>query len=155
MIKLVFSSKRNIGSYIIRLFTWSSWSHVSYLDDEGFITEAIGFEGVRRVPLSEVVKDYNKFAIVEFKNCSYKQKQEFEQYLFSQIGKGYDYLAVIGIGLKKKWQDKSRWECSELIGDTLKKAQINIFRPEESLKITPQQLWQQYPDGSTNFIRNN
>lgn len=153
VIKLVFSSKRNIGSYLIRLFTWSSWSHVSYLDDLGFVYESVGIHGVRRVPFVDVIPAYNKYVIVEYKKCSDIQKNQFVNYLASQVGKGYDYLAVLAIALKKKWHDKSRWECSELINSAFERAGLPLFRSEEAIKITPQQLWQRYPDGPTYYVR--
>lgn len=149
VIKLVFSAKRTLGSYLIRLATWSSWSHVSYLDDNDYVTESIGAHGVRRVTLNEALEDCHKFAIVSFRNCDRIQKEMFEGYLRSQLGKKYDFLALFGIALNRKWQDDDKWICSELIAYALKSVGISLFRSDEMIKITQQDLWELQADGST------
>jgi uncharacterized protein YycO len=59
----------------------------------------------------------------------------------SQVGKPYDLWGVLGLGIKRQWQDDGAWWCSELIPWAAKQAGTDLFRPEALRRITPEHLW--------------
>jgi len=59
----------------------------------------------------------------------------------SQIGKPYDLWGVLGLGLKRQWQDDDAWWCSELITWAAKQGGTDLFRPDALRRITPEHLW--------------
>ena len=59
----------------------------------------------------------------------------------SQIGKPYDWLGVLGIGLHRDWQEPDRWFCSEMAAWAFQQAGRPLFRPDALYRITPQHFW--------------
>ena len=55
----------------------------------------------------------------------------------SQVGKPYDLWGVLGLGIKRNWQDDEAWWCSELIPWAAKQAGTDLFRPDALRRITP------------------
>ena len=150
MIKLLFTSKNTIGSFFIRLFTWSKWSHVALWCSDGAVIESIGFAGVRKVSHAEALKGANKYAIVEFKDLD---EQSLIEVLTPEIGKSYDFLGAIGIGLFRNWQHNDKWICSELIAWGFEKIGHPLFRADQMYKISQQNIWELAPVGNTTLIR--
>jgi hypothetical protein len=150
MITLVFTSKRSIGSILVRLFTWSSWSHVGFLTPDGDIIEAQFRGGVRRVSLSNMLKGTNKHAFVNFKDYD---PVEFQRILLTKIGSKYDIFGAIGIGLKKKLGIKDAYSCGDLIAWGFQAMGKPLFRESELVKISQEDLWRIHPDGSTSVIK--
>lgn len=149
MIYLLFTARKNIGSKVIRLATWSKWSHVALLCSDGSVIESVGKYGVRRVKFSEAVKGAFRYSIVQFKDID---ERELIKVLETQLEKGYDYPGAIGIGLHGNWQKDNRWVCSELLAWGFQEINKPLFRKEEIRKVSPQHLWQLNPDGKTSII---
>jgi len=152
MIKLLFTAKRAPGSLIIRFFTWSRWSHVAFICDNGDVIEAVGFHGVRRVPMATALEKVHRYAIVEF--CD-GDSANMELKLSTQIGKKYDYVGAIGMGLMRNWQSTGRWVCSELITWGLEHIGEPLFRSDQMYKISQQNLWEIHPTGASEVVRVN
>jgi len=136
-IALLFSTTANPFSGLIRAFTWSSWSHVSIIDGDTVI-EAAALHGVRRVPVLDAINRASRGEVVEF------QCQDPERIIAaaaSQIGKPYDYTALIGLGLRRDWQESDSWFCSELVAWAFQEAGEPIFRADAMHRVTPEHLW--------------
>lgn len=151
MITLLFTAKKAPGSIFIRVATWSRWSHVALVCGDGSVIEAIGFKGVRRIPFEEAIHGSFRFSLVEFKNVSEEKNQELIEVLMSQVGKKYDYLGALGIGLHRNWQSEDKWICSELIAWGLQEIGIPLFRKEDVSTVSQQDIWRLAPDGNTTF----
>ncbi len=59
----------------------------------------------------------------------------------AQIGKPYDWLGVLGIGLHRDWQEDDRWQCSEFAGMVLKAGGVEPYRAEAMRRLDPQHLF--------------
>lgn len=130
----------NIGALIIRLFTWSLYSHVGLIvrvpmpenQSRIFFIEADDKKGVVLVRLSSKMVYYKGHAtLFKLKRllCT-AQTDEREIYKFSlgQLGKDYDMPAIKGISEKFLGvmneiapQDDGAFICSELVARTLQK----------------------------------
>lgn len=140
--RLLFSTSSHPGSAIIRAFTWSSWSHVALIDGDQII-EAAAPHGVRRAPLAPAIERAHHSAIVSLP-CS--DPDRIIAAAASQIGKPYDYTAVIGLGLHRDWQETDAWFCSELVAWAFARAGESLFRAEVLRRVTPQHLWMLRPE---------
>lgn len=150
MIKLLFTAKHAIGSYIIRAATWSSWSHVAFVTEDNMVIESIGFKGVRKVTLGEAITGCHKHAVVEFRAGDSKR---LEAVLDTQVGKSYDYLGAVSIGLHRNWQHDDKWICSELIAWGLDKIGEPLFRSDKISHVSQEDFWRLAPIGQTFFHR--
>lgn len=140
-VSLLFSTSSHPMSALIRACTWSSWSHVALIDGDEVI-EATAPDGVRRYPVLWAMEHAKRAAIVDLPCCD---PQAVIAAAASQIGKPYDYGAVVGIGLHRDWQEDDSWFCSELIAWAFAQAGDSLFRPEVMRRITPQHLWMLAP----------
>lgn len=108
------------------------WSHGAVLL-WGQVVEAHALHGVRSIPLSEFEATYSRIERVEYE---VPDAAAGEAWLVSQIGKGYDYLAVFGRLFRRSWQDTSRWHCQELVETYLAQCGRQRFR-DSPAHITP------------------
>jgi uncharacterized protein YycO len=69
-----------------------------------------------------------------------KQNKIIEDFLVSQIGKKYDWLAIFGFVLhttKEGRKQYKRWICSELVFAAFQKAGINLLERIDAWKVSP------------------
>lgn len=140
-VSLLFSTSRHPMSAVIRACTWSSWSHVALIDGDEVI-EATAPAGVRRFPVVQAIDHAKRVQIVDLP-C--RDPQAVISAADSQIGKPYDYTAVLGLGLHRDWQEDDAWFCSELVAWAFAQAGESLFRGEVLRRITPQHLWMLAP----------
>lgn len=140
-ISLLFSASHHPMSSVIRACTWSSWSHVAIIDGDEVI-EAMAPNGVRRFPVVQAIDHAKRAAIVELP-CM--DPQAVIAAAASQLGKPYDYTAIVGLGLHRDWQEDDAWFCSELVAWSFAQAGESLFRAEVLRRITPQHLWMLAP----------
>jgi len=141
-LKLLFcTNPRNPLSWAIRACTWSNWSHVAIIDGEDVI-EAVALRGVVCSKLSDRQRKDPHWRIVEL-TCA--NPIEVIEAARSQLGKPYDYTAVIGLGLHRVWKDADSWFCSELVAWSFDKVGAPLFRAETLHRVTPQHLWMLNP----------
>ena len=140
-ITLLFSTTANPFSGLIRVATWSRWSHVAIVDGDHVI-EAVALHGVRRVPLSEAIGRAKRYALVE-RPC--RNPKGVIAAAISQIGKPYDYTAVLGIGLHRDWQEDDAWYCAELVAWAFDQATEPLFRPEALRRVTQEHIFMLAP----------
>lgn len=128
--RVLFCTSDKIGASAIRAVTWSDWSHVALLLDDGTVIEAV-WPSVRRVPLQEVLDKHPRWAIVEFPDVG-----GYEARALSQIGKPYDLAGMLGLGINRDWQSDDKWWCSEFLAWLAER-----FRDATLHRVTPQHLW--------------
>ena len=96
---------RNLGdTYTLKLWcdspsTTSVWR-----------TEARAFHGVVETPMAEFLARYST---TEIREVEVPDPLAAIAWYRTQVGKGYDYLAVFGAFCRRDWQEDSKWQCAE------------------------------------------
>lgn len=137
-VQLLFTKKMNLGSWIIRAGTMSPWSHVGVLYGDWLI-ESVAKHGVRPVKVQQAMREADSYAIGEIPSKA-TQSQVFHA-CASQCGKGYDYLAVLGMPFWRDWQEDDKWFCSELVEWGFMVNHANNFPESKLHRVTPRDLW--------------
>ena len=127
--KILLSRSNKIGSLLIRLVTWSRFSHVGILtDDRKYVIEALMFKGVVKTPLEEFIDRNDTVDEYEIQGSA----EEAEWY----VGFEYDHLALIGIFFRNRnWHDLTKWFCSELVAFISR-----MFNVRFMSRVTPQHI---------------
>lgn len=136
-ISLLFCNSPDFVSRAIRVFTWSRWSHVALIDGYCAI-EALPGEGVIMTETQDVLLRSREFELVELP-C--RNPEAVRAAAASQVGKPYDYTALLGLALRRNWQEEDAWFCSELIAWAFEQAGEPLYRAECLRRVTPQHLW--------------
>lgn len=132
--KIIFARRPKISSYLIRLFTWSKWSHVGIYDPKrGKVIEATYKGGVRATDLQRFIKRYGIDNIEFAKMQVIDSEEEAVNRAISQIGKKYDVGALFWFIFRKGWNSKDRWFCSELVAYS-----SGLFREKRVARISPE-----------------
>lgn len=133
-ITVIFGRNNLPFSWVIRLFTWSRWSHCGVIDSTGEnVTEATAKRGVCVSTLSDFKQRYKKYAIVEMPVAD---DVDAHLLLNQEIGKAYDWLAIVSLVARRDWEHCNKWFCSELVAHC-----TGIFRRDRVGRITPEDLW--------------
>lgn len=135
--KLIYINGNNIPAHIIKLLTFSKWSHVGVCLDDNTVVDTTLFNGVKKWPMDTFLKRYPRYEYVE---VHLPDSEAAKQFLENQIGKGYDWKAVLGFLFRRKWNIEDSWFCSELAEATCSRGGRQRFR-DEVHRITPHQSW--------------
>lgn len=131
--KIIFAKNNKPISLLIRLVTWSKWSHCGAITPDGkHVIESKGGCGVIKTPIEKFKERYKKYDIGTV-DCDEEYAFRF---LEEQLGKDYDLKAIFGILLRTGWDNGHQWFCSEVLAGA-----INIFRKDSVSRITPEHLW--------------
>lgn len=133
---VIFTRRHHPGSLLLRVALWSSWSHCAIVDGDQVI-EAAALGGVRARPLADLVAESSRTAVLEIPA---RDPASVIAAARSQVGKPYDWMGVIGIGVRRRWQDNDRWFCSELIAWAFERSGWPLFRGQP-WRITPRDLY--------------
>lgn len=131
MIILQFTARPKIGSWLIRKFTWSDYSHVDIVLPDGRLLGA-RFEG------GVSIKPPNNF-----KKCvrfSVDAPEDVISAALTQVGKPYDIVAIFGIIVRRDWHKSKKWFCSELVAWSFEEAGNPLLRTENFNRVTPRDL---------------
>ena len=135
MIKIFFADNNLIGSRLIKLFTWSNYSHVGIICDEYVIDSRWANGGVTRYSVQELFNHYPRVTVFEVSSVP----ATAIDYAASQIGKPYDWAAIVGMPLHRDWAQDDKWFCSELVAAACMHAGQPIINKPVS-RVTPQDL---------------
>lgn len=127
--KVIFGNNLKPQGVAIRLKTWSEWQHGGVVIGDKVI-EALAFRGVVATPLKEFEKRYRNTLIVEIPHRGDYQKRAYEQ-----VGKPYDWAAILGFIFRRSWANPDKWFCFELIAYC-----SGIYNPKYLKKITSNHL---------------
>lgn len=127
-------------SPLIRLWTWSRYSHCEFVFSNGVSIFPAMEMGV-------VVSTKKKYPVETYVHVDLTPEEERALYVWAkrQIGVPYDYTALAPFNVliprkKKSWKDPSLWMCSEFCAFGLDKSGIVLFE-ENKKKITPGDLF--------------
>lgn len=96
------------GDDVVAVSTNSALSHAAILDlDRHAVIEAIG-GGVVVTGLTKFLREAHRVVLVRPKGWNVTKGAKAVTKARSQVGKGYDFLGIVGM------PDKNRWYCSEL-----------------------------------------
>jgi uncharacterized protein YycO len=131
----LFMRTSDIWSPVIRMTTWSPWSHVATILSKDLAYESLFKTGVIRNTVAKILERATKFEFVEYDTDNPKLMKFME----GQLGKPYDYTAVLGIAFHRDWQEDDSWFCSELhaaghqyAGNTLIDKKCNRVTPYDA-----------------------
>lgn len=142
--KLLFKNENTFMSAATRFFTFGRWSHVAVMDGAEII-EAVT-SGVRVNTWDNVIDEASDYSIVNFPLAD---ETAFIKAVRSQVGKPYDTTAVLGMVLRRNWQDEDKWFCSELPAWAAEKTGQPFFRSDAMHRVTPEHWWMLNPKRST------
>ena len=138
-IRLIFSNSSQPLSPLIRWVTWSDWSHVAILVDDNLIIESTLSRGGVKIDSLSNFKDRSKdWAIFEV-DC--KSPSRVLAAAMTQVGKPYDWTGILGIGLKRDWQEDDAWFCSEFVFWAFDYAGEPKIRKDSIRRATPQHCY--------------
>lgn len=114
---------------------WSRWSHSAVWDQaEGVVYDAsFKHKGFRAWPQDEWFARYPKR---EVRDLGLHDPGAARRWLRQQIGKPYDWTAIIGFVFRSDWQATDSWFCSEVIETLRNKFGAPVFRADVS-RVTP------------------
>lgn len=132
-IKVIFGKNHLPFSWLIRIFTWSRWSHCGIVVGD-MVFEATATKGVVVTPLTNFIERYNNhaFADVVVRDSVANAYDRMAR----EIGKKYDFSAIFGIFLRTGWNNTDKWVCSELIAHV-----ADTYREDRVGRITPEDIW--------------
>lgn len=142
MIQLRFVQGGGWDSKVIRYDTRCRWSHVEAFYGDRTIGAMLN-GGVRARQLND--DSYHKaisYQVVTIAADSFAE-DAFNSFLHQQIGKVYDWRAIVGFGLgERDWRHEDSWFCSELQLRALELAKILVLPADIPMwRITPRDLW--------------
>lgn len=137
--KIHFCKSRDIGGSLIRLFLFSRWNHVA-IEIGGVVFEAVSRGGVRAVPAAQFRKLWHKVKTVE---VSVADPKESLYFLKRQLGKPYDWMALVALPFREDWHKSGKWFCSELVAEALRHGGRPLNLP--SHRVTPRDLLMALP----------
>lgn len=135
----IFSKSNSLWSKLIRLVTFSKWSHVEYVSPSGNIISAELGRGVYSDPEDRPLQDWTAADVVKVPVTDL-QLEQFTKWINKQVGKKYDLLGIFGLWLKRRWQDDYAWFCSELLVAGMHKFKI-VKVDSQPHRITPQMMY--------------
>lgn len=145
-VKILYCRTKHWSTPVLRTVMWSPWSHVAIImgdEDDTVIDATFKAGGVARRRLSEVIVDSSKHEIVP---VACPDPQAAYDWARSQLGRPYDTLGVLGIGLHRNWQDEGAWFCSEFAEAGLAAGGNQRFANRYTGRVTPQHSWMLRPD---------
>lgn len=137
-IHLQFSTESGMASAAIRFLTWSEWSHVDMVLPDDSLLGARLDGGVQIRPKDYAV--FSKKALYRVHCPTHIASMAIGRWK-SQIGKPYDWTAILGFGFRQDWHQDGDWFCSEGIAWAFDLPEQHFSLVNRDLyRITPQTL---------------
>lgn len=137
-IRLRFLQEADPGAHIIHFWTWSQINHVDIILPEGYLgARIIGGVQIRSFNYVKPIKEW--FTHID---VTPEVEQKAIAWARLQIGKSYDWSAILGFGFKRDWHQDSSWNCSELAGEMFVQGGDPLFNEEMVSidRVTPRDL---------------
>jgi uncharacterized protein YycO len=134
---LRFVTEPGFTSNVIRWFSWSEWSHIDFALSNGKFLGARLEDGVQVRNHDYLTPSKFCYAKVEV----YGTNRRVLGWATSQIGKPYDWTAILGFGFRRNWHDPQHWFCSELVAEAFK-LKDSVLVDNSAYRITPQTLFE-------------
>lgn len=135
MITLQFvTSTWSPASAFIRYWTFSEYSHVDFVMPDGQLLGSHLSGGVKVRPAN-----YAHFSKVL--RVTADVPDSVLEAAVSQIGKPYDWQAIVNFFAQRDWREDDSWFCSELVAWSFEKAGYPLFNPATQVwRLTPRDL---------------
>lgn len=134
---LIFCRSNTVGSWLIRLLTFSKWSHVAVVRPDGRAVEAV-WPCVRITPLHDILRKHDHTELRTFGPFTnpYGMPEKPDRFdVEAQLGKPYDVFGVLMfVNPWRRWRQDDKWFCSELIAQA-----TEMF--DECDRVSPQMLY--------------
>lgn len=125
-----------ISSFIC-YYTWGEWSHVEFVFESGYLGARLS-GGVRVRPYDYVTPVKQEFRYLTLSAEDYNNAVSF---LYSQVGKPYDWQAILGLGIRNDFFTYGKsWFCSELVQAGSQAAKTPLLNTEHVDRITPRDV---------------
>lgn len=134
--KIHFCKSNGVGAWLIRFLTFSNWNHVA-IEINGLVWDSTGIHGVKVWSPETFFNHYEK---VETRSIFNKNEYSAQDFLRKQLGKEYDFTALLALPFREDWQDKNKWFCSELVTEALVRSGYD-FSHLPTYRVTPRDLW--------------
>jgi len=134
----IVTEKLNPISAAIRFSTRNWSSHAEFVDTEAKTT--LGARSDGGVQLRPCARD--RYSRIEQFVTSVGMDAAYK-WALTQVGKPYDYSAIIGMAIDRDWRDESKYFCSELIALAFEKVGYPLLSTRPSVgayRITPRDL---------------
>lgn len=138
--KLLLSATPQIGSYLIRAWTFGRFSHVDiFIDDETLLgAHLVG--GIKKQLFRDRLKIASRIGVYEA-DLTRQQQRDVLRLARATEGLAYDYLAIFGFMLRKNWDSQRRWFCSEWVAWLFREAGYHLVAPDAKVKrISPRDI---------------
>lgn len=138
-IHLRFIRDDGIISRLIRWQDWSSggsYSHVEFRLPTGYLGSQAP-DGVKLRPLNYCTPTEEWLCCVDVPDYVGEKILEFAR---AQIGKPYDWKAIVGFIIRRDWMNDNSWTCSELVTFTFLQAGFPLLRTHTTNRISPDTL---------------
>ena len=141
--KLTFrlTSQNDLGSLAIQRFSAGPGSHIGLmLDRDGYELGARSDKVGGKPPGVQVrPANYAPFARQTFIDLQVTPDQEWlcKSFMIEQVGKPYDFKAILGFATGRNWRENDAWICSELVAAAIEYAGICAPLYLTASKITP------------------
>ena len=134
-------SRSNLpASLAISAYTGCRWSHAGIYDvkTQTVIESTFTHHGVNETSIAKFMSRASSTRII---GVSVRSAKAVLAAARSQIGKPYDYTAIVGIVLQdRNWAEDDMWFCFELAAWALSKGGSPYFKPHEVRFITGRTL---------------
>lgn len=136
---LAFSRSFSIGAPFIRgADRWGRWSHCGIVTADGrHVLEARAFHGVTKTTCDEFA---DRATDLELNVVRVVDAALALSWAEAQVGKGYDYVAILGNLFREPWQSDDRHHCAEYVAKALLHGGRRLFRVEP-WKVSPNLIW--------------
>lgn len=138
--RVIFTSSNLPAALAIRFFTGCRWHHCGIIyENQGgdpVVIESRAIVGVQAVTLQDF-KNRGDWCIIDY---DVADSGAAERFLYSQLGKPYDWGGAIAYPFRGDWQDRKKWYCSELVAATFEQGKSPIVR-QGVRSITPRDLF--------------
>ena len=133
--RVIFCKSNTVVGFLLRLATFSKWSHVA-LEYNDQVIESTMLGGVSQSEYAEFIERQDETSEIDVSDVN---KIATWVFIKSQIGKGYDWKAIVSFPFRRSWQDNDRWFCSEVVAAALIRGGKHIKL--SSNRVTPRDLW--------------
>ena len=133
--RIIYCTSSGFISALIRLFTFSKWSHVA-IEYNGVVIDSTSVDGVAASSLKRFMATHRSIHMEELTGVD---EDAVWRFLKSQVGKEYDFMAIFAFPFRKSWQSNDKWFCSEVAAAAIMKGGRKLKVSANG--ITPHRLW--------------
>lgn len=109
---------------------------------EFVIESTLGLGGVKLATLEEFKSRASEWDIVTF---TVNDSDAIWAAACSQIGKKYDWTALVSLPFHRDWSEADRWFCSELVAWAFDQGGTPLFAKDKIHRVTPGHLYMIHP----------